>query len=1102
MSRTSHRYLFAFIFLFGLTLAPATRAQDLDDVTITGKVADQTGAVVPGATVTVKSATGQERTVSADADGNYRIIDLRPGVYSVRVAEFQGFGAQEKKDLTLIAGQTLQLDFTLAPKGVSAGGEVTIEVDTPLVDTTRTVVGGTVTEQEIEDLPNNTRSPLDLIFTLGGTAEEPLSTRDLADDRNRTTRSTPEEAGIFSLAGGQAYSNNITIEGLDNNDDRGARERFQPPIIALDGVQVVTNQFSGEYGRASGGRVNLGIRPGRDKFVGRATYYFRDEALNANTFRNNQTIVNQTSLKRFPSQEHIPSVFFSGPVVLPKIYNGRQRTFFSASYEFTDVAESTLTDVLLPVGQNLRFPLPAPNGGRNVLEGGSGTSATANVSSFTEFVTTPSRGHKVTARIDHRFNGKQDIAVSYLLERSRDARQRFGSATGSSTRLEEAVVGRVRNSYAILGQYNFLISPRTVNQFRGQYSHLAPALAGVIKTAPVALIAIRSADPSFSIRAGTVVAGNSTTSATDREENRVQLQEVLSHLVGKHTLKFGGDYMRIRSTFIDLADATGTFNFNTAGDFLANRVLRYRHNFNTTSEQTNHYIGVFVQDDWRFRPNMTLALGLRYERESILSDNNNFGPRVAFTYAPKNSSKMVFRFGAGAFYNRVLLRTVDDFTFSQNRILLDTNSIPAGTTRDNVLAQISQAFPNVLTADSPLVQQFGAGQTAFARRFDPDIRIPESYQANVGFEREIGKRFVFEVNYTYNKGVHLWREFNANAPRLPAGFNNFAAYLMSRGFSNLPVNGVRPIINNNNVDTVNYVALVNADGTINGSNTIVVNNTARTATVNLNSASGTASLNAALAAINNLRPDPTRTQVEQLASIGDSKYHGLRLELSRRVTRYKGFGGSFRAVYTLSKLEDDGIVNTSSAVVSGDFNREYGRSTQDRRHRFALSGILDTPKWAGGLRFSPLLRLNSGDVFNVSVGGVDRNLDDVSNDRPNFAGDLSKIVWRKPGGAIDPSLATAFTQPTIGTVGNLPRNAGIGPAFAIFDLRVSRQLRFGERVRVRPEVEFGNVLNHTSFSFGSEFINFGTAGASDPNFLVTTRTYRPRQIRAGLRLEF
>ena len=288
-------------------------AQDLDNVTISGRVTDQNGAVIPGATVTATlTATKVERSVVADGDGHYKLIQLPPGVYSVKAA-FTNFAAEEKTDLTTIAGQNVQLDFILKPAGVTAETVIVSAAEAPQVDTTRTVVGGTVTTREVESLPVTSRSPLDLIFTLGGVAEEPLSTRDLAEDRT-SSRSTPEEAGNFSLSGGTAYSNNITIDGLDNNDDRGARERFTPSIEAVEEVQVIRNQFAAEYGRASGGRVNLRTRSGSNKFHGRAFYFFRDESLNANTWKNNSL-----GLSRLPLQEHDPGFTFSGPLVIPKL---------------------------------------------------------------------------------------------------------------------------------------------------------------------------------------------------------------------------------------------------------------------------------------------------------------------------------------------------------------------------------------------------------------------------------------------------------------------------------------------------------------------------------------------------------------------------------------------------------------------------------------------------------------------------------------------------------------------------------------------------------------------------------------------------------------
>src|SRR5436190_413445 len=224
------------------------------------------------------------------------------------------------------AAQDVQLDFTLKPAALTAEAVVVSTAETSQVDTTRTVVGGTVTTRQVESLPVASRSPLDLIFTLGGVAEEPLSTRELAEDRT-SSRATPEEAGNFSLSGSPAYSNNITIDGLDNNDDRGARERFTPSIEAVEEVQVIRNQFAAEYGRASGGRINLRTRGGSNNFHGRFYDFYRNDIFNANTFRNKRL-----GLSRPPFEEHDPGFTFSGPVTLP-FYNGRKRTNFFAAYE-------------------------------------------------------------------------------------------------------------------------------------------------------------------------------------------------------------------------------------------------------------------------------------------------------------------------------------------------------------------------------------------------------------------------------------------------------------------------------------------------------------------------------------------------------------------------------------------------------------------------------------------------------------------------------------------------------------------------------------------------------------------------------------------------
>lgn len=1113
--RTSRKLIFLLTLIASMSLtAKPIAGQDLDNVTITGRVTDQNGAVIPGATVTATLVkTRVERTVVTDGDGHYKLIQLEPGVYKLK-ASFTNFATEEKTDLATIAGQNVQLDFILRPATVTTSTVIVSAADTPQVDTTRTVVGGTVATREIESLPVNTRSPLDLIFILGGVSEEPLSTRDLAQDRS-SSRSTPEEAGNFSLSGGAAYSNNITIDGLDNNDDRAARERFTPSIEAIDEVQIIRNQFAAEYGRASGGRINLRTRGGSNQFRGRAFYFFRDESLDANTWKNNAQ-----GRKRLPLQEHDPGFTLSGPIVIPKFFDGRGRTFFFTAYEYDTFLDSTLIDTVVPLVQNPLFALPAStNPAASRKEPGTLT----EVAPFISSVSTPQRNHIFTTRVDHKFTELHNGSVVFQLGRLNNLRQ-----FGGGDRLAEALIGKTRNTDAISYSDNYVFSARAVAQTRFQFSRLTPAIEATGGTAsPVVLITINSAiDPAG--KAGTFTAGTSTTGATDRREQRFQFQEIFAYVRGAHSMKFGADIQRIKSTFIDLSDATGTWSFDSFGDFLADIPSRFRQNFLTTSKQRNTYAGIFAQDEWRLKPNLTVSYGLRWENESIVRDLNNFGPRLAFAYDPFKSGKTVIRGGAGIFYNRALLRTIDDFTFGAQQLFLDTDRVRDATTgavltdpQRRAFIAANLHFPQTLTADSPLVKQFGVLNTGtggssggLLRRLDPNLRIPESYQTNVGIERQLGRNMVFESNYTWNRGLHLWREFNINAPVLPKGFKDLTQYLASRDFANFlnVPGGVRPVLNTSTAGDLVRFVLAPPDPANPNSVVRIFEFGVPISLVNLNSTTSSTSVNTALAALNPLRPDPSKGEVEQLIPVGNSFYHGLTLEVRNRFRQTKkGFGFSFRAVYTLSFLRDDGIVNTSDALVPGDFTRELSRSLLDRRHRFAFSGAMDTPKFLGKLRFAPILRIASGAPFNIGLGGADRNVDDIGNDRPIFNGDPNKLKWRRPGEALDVSILNQFVLPTIGQTGNLPRNAASGPGQFIFDLSVSREFKIADKMRLRPVVEFDNILNKTVFSFGSEFIDFSALSPTSSStsrqdfldsFLVPTRTLRPRQVRFGMRLDF
>jgi hypothetical protein len=1073
-------------FSFHLAPAPHCAADDLDHIAFEGTVTDAAGSLLRGASITARhAATGQERSTLSDQQGRYRLAPLPAGAYELR-AEFAGFRTLRYQGVSAPAGATVRRDFRLELAQVEEQVTIDAASQQAMVDTSRTVVGGTLVRQQVDALPTESRNIFDLIFTLAGVTPEAFSQRDLAEgDAKDRFASTPEEAGIFALNGGLPFSNNLTIEGLDNNDDRAARERFRPSVDAVEELQIITNQFSAEYGRASGGRVNLRLRGGSNELRGRAFYYFRDESLNANSFVRNS---DPTRGFRLPYQNNNVGASLGGPII-------RKRAFFFAAYEHDRIHDQADIAALLPTAVNPSFPLPLPNG-TNLGSSGvdrNGKPVTVNggaaVGLYDVHVTTPKVEHTFEARSDLNLGEKHTAFALLTLARNRDER---GFPGGRRTLDTLRRTGR--NSQSIALADNFTISSRWVSQSRFQFSRLTPADAPP-NANPVVIIDIDDprdvpGNPNANplTRAGNLTAGASTLSGTDRREDRYQAQQTLNHTRGAHTLRAGADVQVIRSRFVDLEDTSGTFNFDSPAGFLANQPSRYRHRFNTESELRNTYAGLFIQDDWRIRPNLTLAFGLRWDNETIMEDRNNFGPRLAVAWDPFKSGRTVVRAGYGIFFNRALLRTLDDFILTSNTVSLDTNN-PAA---QPLLAALQ--FPRVLAANDPRIAQMGVRESGFVRRLEMSFRIPESYQASLGIERELRRGFKFEASYIFNRGLHLWRESNANVPRLPSGFSDFTAYLLSRDFPNPldPVTKQRPITNTGNADFVRFNLTQTTSSTIKeGNRTIVVFGLNNPSTSN---ASG--GLRAALAAIRDLRPNPQLTQVEELQSRGNSYYHGLNIEVQRRFTQ-RGF---VRAAYTLSKLIDDGVVNTSSPLVAGDFRRERALSLLDARHRLALSGAYHFPAALGRLDLAGVLNLSSSRPFSLGVNGNDRNLNDVNNDRPNFSGDLGAIHWRRPGATLDSALTAAFALPAIGSSGNLPRNAGRGPGAYTLNLRLSRRFDLGERRRLMPQIEVFNPFNSTIFSFGAEFVDFVPSSLGD--FLAPARTLKPRTMRVGLRFEF
>src|SRR5262249_12467564 len=254
---------------------------------------------------------------------------------------------------------------------------------------------------------------------------------------------------ILCLTCAPATSNNLTIDGLDNNDDRSARERITLSPENIAELQIITNQYAAEYGRASGGRVNLRTRGGTKSYHGDAYFYFGDESLNANTY-----FRNARGLKRVPQSQYREGATFSGTI--PRL----NRSFFFAGFERRDVTDSVEVNTLVPVQQNPLFPLPQPNA--TVAPG-------AQVGSLLEEVSTPESVNTANLRLDFQFSDSYNAAVRFDLSRGSNKRGFPGGL-----RLADTALIAGRDSYSLSYSSNYIFSANRIGQFRVQTSRLTP----------------------------------------------------------------------------------------------------------------------------------------------------------------------------------------------------------------------------------------------------------------------------------------------------------------------------------------------------------------------------------------------------------------------------------------------------------------------------------------------------------------------------------------------------------------------------------------------------------------------------------------------------
>ena len=668
-----------------------------------GTVSDSSGAVIPGAEATLRNTlTNQSRTARTDDRGFFRTDQLTVGTYEVRV-EHPGFAPYRYTGLVLNLGQTSHLDIVLAP--ASASTEVTVSVQPSAIDASQTSIVSSVDQERIEELPVRSRNYLDFVLLAPGVSSSPVA--------SPVGGSTPVTGSGFTFGGLRPQSNNVLIDGLDNNDEftGSSRTELSPEIVQE--FQVVNKGLSAESGGASGGSINVITRSGTNIIHGDAFLFAQDSAFDAREPFENQP--EKPSLRRFRA-----GVALGGPIV-------KDRTFYYAAIEQEHSRGQIGSDIDPVVASEINSFLST-----GALLGLSTRQIT------TGFSPTARAETEVAGRFDHQLTKNTELMLRYAFTNNKEAGDAFntGGLIDASARGSSFI-----SDNALSGSLTSILGSEAVSDFRFQ---LATRHAVLRTNDPVG--------PEIDIT-GLVTFGRPCAGNSERRENHYQAVYNYTRTKAKHLWKAGGTVNRVRER-ADVPDGFGgVYLFGSLADFLAENPDQFRQVFgNPRVDFPVTSYGAFLQDHWSATRKLTIDLGLRYDFEHLPAgfnqDTNNFSPRVGLAWSPL--TKWVFRAGYGVFFDRYVLANLTR--------AIETNGLQG-------FEQVADgSFAASLFAAAQGGPQSAPSSAIAPSIFRPDPRMatPYSQLASAGAEYLLAKNLTLRADYLFVSGVKLPRTVNVN----------------------------------------------------------------------------------------------------------------------------------------------------------------------------------------------------------------------------------------------------------------------------------------------------------------------------------------------------
>jgi hypothetical protein len=1112
-----------------LILSISTAVSSAQEITgsIVGTVQDGTGAAVPGARVnfTNTDRNALVRTTSTDSDGNYSAPLLPIGHYSVSI-EAKGFKKSIQRDIELNVNDKLTINLKLEVGDVQQ--EVTVEANPVQVElqsnTSQTLISGS----QVRELSLNARNYEQLVSLMPGAVY--TGTGDQIYVGVSNPLSGQSNAVSFSLNGGRTSQNNWTVDGADNVD-RGANLTLlnYPSIDAIEEFRVLRGQYSAEFGRNAGGMVNVITRSGSNRLHGDVYEFFRNDKLAANNFFNNANKVNLGP----DGKAVVPPLRYNnfgytagGPVWIPKIYNGKNKTFFFFSQEFRRVITYASVQGTAPTAaeKNGIFSSPVC-----VAQSSSGTCtdmatqitninpvAAAYIKDIFSKVPDGSSSHLINLALRNVFNARQELyKIDHVFSSNWTVSGRFikdsiptieprGLFTGAAL---PGVSDTSTNSpgKGFMARVTGNLSPTLINEGGYAYSYGAVLSVATGLDASVNSPDVKPVLP-FPVSLGRIPSlGFSGTISTvtgfgpylDYNRNHNWFDN-LTKIMGKHTLKVGVTIDRYNKSENQGTNNVGTFTFattprptgtSTTQQAWANFLLGNVATFTQTGRDLTPDIHVnqaemYVNDDYRVRRNFTLNIGVRYSIFRQPTDGkgflNNFDPSK---YDPSKAPQVDAS-------GNLVLGTGDPL----NGIIVNNKNSPFGSKVAN--ENNGNFAPRFGFSWDP----FGAGKTAI--------------RSGYGFAYDFPQVGIYENTvFTNPSSVQTITINNTNLSN-PAGGTLFLSPAPPT-LNGVPTPYQTPYVQQWSLDvqhefargTIVDIGYYGAKGTH-----LIGEPDINEIPVGAGVAAGITDANTPFnrttdPKLNALRPYRGYGSINAIETWFNSHYNSLQASLKKRFA-----GDGFLSInYTWSKALTD--AGTDVAAPMNTYNRrgDYGLSPYDRTHVLNANWNYELP-WLkaskglvkytlAGWQVSGIASFAGGLPFNESDGTV--GLD------PGGLGILGSSQAGTRGDAIcDPNanaphtLAQWFNTACFANVpagqirpGNAGRNLIRGPGFQKWDMSAFKNFRFNESTRLQFRAEFFNIFNHT---------NWATIGATrlSSTYGFVTAARDPRIIQFGMKLYF